>query len=141
MRWWDIEAVHRIEADLFPDPWSVEAFWSELAHVPGSRHYVVAEAGGRVLGYAGLVVAGHQGDVTTLAVAPDHQRGGLGARLLEDLLAEARRRGAAEVVLEVRAENLAAQALYARAGFERLAVRRGYYQPGGTDALVLRRRL
>lgn len=146
MRWWDVEAVHRIEVDLFPDPWSVEAFWSELAHVPETRHYLVADrdAAGRtgaVVGYAGLVVTGHQADVQTLAVARDHQGQGLGARLLDALLAEARRRGVGEVLLEVRAENVAAQALYARAGFERIAVRRGYYQPGGTDALVLRRRL
>lgn len=148
MRWWDVEAVHRIETDLFPDPWSVEAFWSELAHVPETRHYLVAEAeadvegdGGSVVGYAGLVASGHQGDVQTLAVARDRQGGGLGARLLDALLAEARRRGVSEVLLEVRAENLAAQALYARAGFERIAVRRGYYRPGGTDALVLRLRL
>jgi [ribosomal protein S18]-alanine N-acetyltransferase len=41
----------------------------------------------------------------------------------------------------VRAENTVAQQLYARHGFERIGVRRGYYRPGGTDAHVLRRRL
>lgn len=141
MRWWDIEAAHRIETDLFPDPWSVEAFWSELAHVPETRHYVVAERDGSLLGYAGLVVAGRQADVQTLAVARSAQGHGLGRRLLDELLAEARRRDASEVLLEVRAENTAAQRLYATAGFERIAVRRGYYQPGGTDADVLRLRL
>lgn len=141
MRWWDLADVHRIEVDLFPDPWSVETFWSELAHVPGTRHYVVAEDAGRIVGYAGLVATGHQADVQTLAVARDRQGAGLGRALLDALLAEAARRGAAEVLLEVRADNAAAQALYAGAGFERVGVRRGYYRPGGTDALVLRRRL
>lgn len=141
MRWWDVPDVHRIEVDLFPDPWSVETFWSELAHVPDSRHYVVAEADGAVAGYAGLVATGHQADVQTLAVARKRQGCGLGRVLLDELLAEAARRDASEVLLEVRADNAAAQALYAGAGFERIAVRRGYYRPGGTDALVLRRRL
>jgi [ribosomal protein S18]-alanine N-acetyltransferase len=141
MRWWDIEAVQRIEAALFPDPWSVETFWSELAHVPGTRHYLVAEQAGRLAGYAGLVVIGRQADVQTLAVATEVQGKGVGRLLLDALLAEARRRDAGEVLLEVRAENTAAQALYAAAGFERIAVRRGYYQPGGTDALVLRLKL
>lgn len=141
MRWWDVEAVHRIEADVFPDPWSVEAFWSELAHVPATRHYLVAEDDGEIVGYAGLVVTGHQADVQTLAVARSRQGCGLGGVLLEALLDEARRRGAGEVLLEVRAENTAAQALYARHGFERIGVRRGYYRPGGTDAYVLRRRI
>ena len=45
------------------------------------------------------------------------------------------------VLLEVRAENTAAQSLYEKAGFERIGIRRGYYRPGGTDALVLRLRL
>ena len=143
MRWWDVEAVHALETALFPDPWSVETFWSELAHVPETRHYVVADAAddGEVVGYAGLVSTGHQADVQTLGVRGDHQGRGLGGELLRALLDEARRRGAGEVLLEVRAENVAAQALYARHGFERIGVRRGYYRPGGTDALVLRLRL
>jgi ribosomal-protein-alanine N-acetyltransferase len=141
MRWWDVPAAHLIEAEVFPDPWPVEAFWSELAHVPATRHYLVAEADGAVVGYAGLVCTGAQADVQTLAVAADQRGLGLGGELLRALLAEARRRGATEVLLEVRAENDAAQQLYARHGFERIGVRRGYYRPGGTDALVLRRRL
>jgi ribosomal protein S18 acetylase RimI-like enzyme len=76
--------------------------------------------------------------VQTLATAPAEQGKGLGRRLLDALVAEARRREAGEVLLEVRADNAAAQALYARVGFERIGVRRGYYRPGGTDALVLR---
>jgi ribosomal-protein-alanine N-acetyltransferase len=141
MRWWDLEAVHALETALFPDPWSVETFWSELAHVPESRHYVVAEDDGEVVGYAGMVATGHQADVQTVAVRADRQGGGLGGELLRALLDEARRRGAGEVLLEVRAENVAAQELYARHGFERIGVRRGYYRPGGTDAFVLRLRL
>jgi ribosomal-protein-alanine N-acetyltransferase len=141
MRWWDLEAVHALETALFPDPWSVETFWSELAHVPESRHYVVAEDDGEVVGYAGMVATGHQADVQTVAVRADRQGRGLGGELLRALLDEARRRGAGEVFLEVRAENVAAQELYARHGFERIGVRRGYYRPGGTDAFVLRLRL
>ena len=141
MRWWDVERVHLLETELFPDPWSVETFWSELAHVPESRHYLVAEREGELVGYAGLVVSGHQADVQTLATAPAEQGKGLGRQLLDALVAEARRRGAGEVLLDVRADNVAAQALYARAGFQRIAVRRGYYRPGGTDALVLRLQL
>ena len=141
MRWWDVPAAHRIETALFPDPWSVETFWSELANVPDSRHYLVAEEDGTVVGYAGLVCTGAQADVQTLAVDAGQQGRGLGGGLLRALLAEAQRRGATEVLLEVRAENTAAQALYARHGFERIGIRRGYYRPGGTDAYVLRRRL
>lgn len=141
MRWWDVPEVAGLEADVFPDPWSVEAFWSELAHVPETRYYMVADLAGTIVGYAGLGATGHQADVQTLAVARAYQGSGLGGRMLDDLLAEARRRGAGEVLLDVRADNAAAQALYARTGFERIGVRRGYYRPAGTDALVMRLRL
>jgi ribosomal-protein-alanine N-acetyltransferase len=139
MRWWDVPAARAVEQELFPDPWAESTFWSELAGVPDTRFYVVAQAGGRLVGYAGLFATRHQADVQTLAVAPEHQGGGLGGALLRSLLEEAARRGVGEVLLEVRAENEAAQRLYVRHGFERISLRRGYY-PGGADAVVMRRR-
>ncbi len=141
MRWWDIAPARDIEQALFPDPWSVETFWSELAGVPDTRHYLVAEHEGRVVGYAGLFATRPQADVQTLAVAPGQQGAGLGGRLLQALLAEALRRRCSEVLLEVRADNGPARALYARHGFEQISVRRGYYSPDAADGLVLRRRV
>lgn len=140
MRWWDILAAGAIERDLFPDAWSDETFWAELAGVPETRYYVVADSGDEVVGYAGMFFGGDQADVQTLAVAADHQGNGLGGELLEELLVEAARRGCRDVLLEVRADNIAAQRLYEKKGFERISVRRGYYQPGAVDGLVLRRR-
>lgn len=151
-RWWDIEEVRRIEHDLFPeDPWSVEMFWSELADVPHSRYYVVAEvethdaADRTIAGYAGLMTqagaapATVEGWVQNIAVAREHQGKGLGAVLLEALLEEAARRNCAEVWLEVRTDNDSAQRLYTRYGFEAAGIRRGYYQPGNHDALIMRK--
>ena len=141
MRWWDIDAVLAIEQALFPDAWSVGTFWAELAGVPETRHYVVAQESDEVVGYAGLFATGQQADVQTLAVSAEHQGKGLGATLLSALLEEASRRQCAEVLLDVRVDNEAALHLYEKAGFERISVRRGYYQPGGVDGLVLRLRL
>jgi [ribosomal protein S18]-alanine N-acetyltransferase len=140
MRWWDIPAALAIERALFPDPWSEGTFWSELAGVPETRHYVIAESGGELVGYGGLFATRHTADVQTLAVAAHQQGGGLGALLLTALLDEAHRRGADEVLLEVRDDNAAATRLYTRFGFERIGVRRGYYQPGRIDAIVMRLR-
>jgi ribosomal-protein-alanine N-acetyltransferase len=142
MRWWDVEALLPVDRELFGTAaWSAETFWSELARGP-DRWYVVAEdAHGAVLGYAGLMLgSGSEADVQTLAVAPAAQRRGIGGLLLRALLAEAEDRGATSVLLEVRADNEAAIALYAAHGFERIAVRRGYYQPGGQDAVIMRLR-
>jgi [ribosomal protein S18]-alanine N-acetyltransferase len=141
MRWWDIEAVLPTEQALFPDdPWSIRTFWSELAGVPETRYYIVAEDGGDIVGYAGLATAADRGDVQTVAVRQDRQGSGLGRRLLEALLDDARQRRVREVFLEVRADNVAAQTLYERAGFTAVNRRRGYYQPSGTDAVVMRMR-
>ncbi|KAB1942373.1 ribosomal-protein-alanine N-acetyltransferase [Micromonospora sp. ALFpr18c] len=138
-RWWHVDEVLPIEADLFgAGQWSPAMFWNELA----SRHYyrVATDDGGAVLGYAGL--AGAPPDevwVQVIAVRRDAQRRGIGRVLLEDLLAEANRRGARSTLLEVAVDNVAAQRLYATYGFEPIGVRRGYYQPSNTDALVMQR--
>ena len=139
MRWWHVAQLLPVERALFtPEPWSERLFWSELGQLD-TRHYVVALRGGAVVGYAGLCDYPDEAFVQTLAVAAPAQGTGLGSRLLAALLEEAARRGQRVVSLEVRADNEAAQRLYARHGFSRTGVRRGYY-PGGVDALVLTRR-
>ncbi|MFD6321398.1 GNAT family N-acetyltransferase [Streptomyces sp. NPDC058442] len=162
MRWWDIEPVLQVERELFPeDAWSRGMFWSELAHARGpaaTRRYVVAEEGDRLVGYAGLTAAGAPfegdgasggdgvsgggaagtADVQTIAVTRDHWGTGLGSRLLTELLRAATAFECAEVFLECRIDNVRAQRLYERFGFETIGVRKGYYQPGNVDALVMR---
>ena len=142
MRWWDIDSVLELEKGLFPeDAWSRGMFWSELAHARGpeaTRRYVVAETGNRLVGYAGLAAAGDLADVQTVAVARDHWGTGLGGQLLTELLRAATAFECAEVMLECRVDNVRAQKLYERFGFEAIGFRRGYYQPGNVDALVMR---
>lgn len=138
MRWWDIPSVHGIEESCFPDDsWSVDQFWRELAGA--TRDYVVADSGGTVVGYAGISSIAPDSDLQTLAVDPGHRGSGLGKQLLASALERARERGATSMILEVRADNVAAQKLYAAAGFETIATRTRYY-PDGSDALIMRRR-
>ncbi|MEU9736097.1 ribosomal protein S18-alanine N-acetyltransferase [Streptomyces sp. NPDC048002] len=142
MRWWDIDAVLELEKALFPeDAWSRGMFWSELAHARGAgatRRYVVAADGDRIVGYAGLAASGDLADIQTIAAARDHWGTGLGGRLLTELLRAATAFECAEVMLECRIDNVRAQKLYERHGFEAIGFRRGYYQPGNVDALVMR---
>ena len=149
MRWWDIDPVLELEKDLFPeDAWSRGMFWSELAHARGAeatRRYLVAEVDGeetesgvRLIGYAGLATTGDQADIQTIAVARDHWGTGLGSTLLTELLTAASEFECAEVMLECRVDNVRAQKLYERFGFAPIGFRRGYYQPGNVDALVMR---
>ena len=140
MRWWDIEPVMRLEHELFADDaWSDTMFWSELAE-RDSRTYVVAADGDEIVGYAGLCA--YNADVSyvqTIGVTATHQRRGVGTALLVALLDEADAHGARHVDLEVRADNQNAIELYEKHGFAALGLRRGYYQPSGADALVMRR--
>jgi ribosomal-protein-alanine N-acetyltransferase len=85
-------------------------------------------------------VSGSEADVQTIGVHPASQGRGLGTLLLRALTAEAVRRGATSLLLEVRADNDPAIRLYTREGFERISLRRRYYQPGDVDAWVMRRR-
>ena len=136
-RWWHVEQVLPIEEALFqPEPWGAHHFWSELGQTQ-TRHYLVA-VDGAVIGYAGYCDYPDEGFVQTLAVAPDRRGEGIGAQLLDALLAQAAALPHKPVSLEVRADNDVAQRLYESRGFRRTGLRRGYY-PGGADALVLTR--
>jgi ribosomal-protein-alanine N-acetyltransferase len=141
MTWRDIPALSTVEPTLFPDDaWSQRSWWAELAGRP-RRAYVVAEQSGTLVGYAGVDCGGEVADVMTIAVTAQAQGHGLGAVLLHWLIAEAQRSGAEHLMLEVRADNVAAQRLYSATGFSTLTVRRNYYQPGDVDALIMRMHL
>ena len=141
VRWTDLPSLAALEIDLFEhDAWSEPTWWAELAGRP-RRDYVVLTDPDGVLGYAGLDLGGDVADVMTIAVAPRAQGRGLGRVLLGELERRATARGAGHVILEVRADNVAARALYEGAGYALISTRRRYYQPGDVDALVLRKAL
>src|SRR5919206_594650 len=93
MRRRHLRSVLRIEAQVYPRPWSLSLFMSELA-LRTSRLYVVARVEGLVAGYAGMMLAGDDAHVTTIAVDPEWQRYKLGTRLLLHLVREAVQRDA-----------------------------------------------
>jgi ribosomal-protein-alanine N-acetyltransferase len=137
MRWWDVDGVMDLERDLFGDEcWTVAMFWSELAE-PETRFYLVARDGAEIVGYAGLCSYPEESFVQTIAVKRDRQGTGVGTRLLTALIDEARRRDEPMVGLEVRADNLVAQRMYQGFGFEQVGIRKGYYQPSDTDAVLM----
>jgi ribosomal-protein-alanine N-acetyltransferase len=138
----DLPGVLELEAALFgEEAWSREMLAGELSQQPATRYYLVAEQDGTLIGYAGLLTAGEQADVLTIAVAATEQGRGVGSRLLAALLGRARQRGCTEVFLEVRTDNTRAQRLYQWWGFTEIGIRKAYYQPSGTDAIVMRRDL
>ena len=138
----DLAHIMELETGTFgTDAWSSAAMLSDLRN-PQCYYLVADRVGfpGEIDGYAGLFApkGAQEGDIQTIAVAETARRGGLGRALMNALISQARTRGAAEVFLEVRADNPAPKRLYETLGFVEIAVRVGYYQPDGVDAIVMR---
>ena len=139
MRPADLDQLLPYEAELFgSESWSRQTYQYELDDT-ALRYYLVAEQDGKVVGSAGLLTVGETAQILTVGVLPAARRQGVGERLVQALVAEAGRRRATEVLLEVRIDNDPARRLYAKLGFAEIGIRRGYYDMGRVDAVVMRR--
>ena len=118
-----------------PEPWGESQLLSELES-PAARLFV-AEGEGDVLGFAVFQLAAGEASLYALNVDPAARRKGVGAALLAGALAALTAAGAAQCVLEVRAANAPARALYRRRGFASAGVRRGFYRDPPDDAVVM----
>lgn len=135
-----LAGMHKV---CFAEPWSATAM-AELLAMPGASGLIAVE--GRSLkpslggpGPAGLVlwrVAAGEAEILTIAVLPPWRRAGLGGLLLDAAMAAACENGAEAMFLEAAATNEPALALYGTRGFEKVGLRKGYYN--GQDAVVMR---
>lgn len=136
-----IAAIASMEETLFGrGAWTPSMVAQEL-DAP-ARHYWLAvrehtSGIANIGGYAGYWYDGDDAELMTIGVSVPYQRQGLAARLLTTLIEDARQRGAARVLLEVRVDNDPALHLYRRFGFQRLGIRKRYYQPEGVDAYTM----
>src|SRR6266508_3429904 len=122
MRRRHLHQVLDIERRVYPRPWTMTLFLSEIVQ-RSTRLYIVARAHRRVFG--------DEAHVTNIAVDPDVHRRKIASRLLFALVTAARRRGASACTLEVRVANHAAQALYRQFGFAPVGIRKNYYAETG----------
>ena len=131
-----LEEVMAIENAIYTHPWTRGNFVDSLRAGYACR---TLRLGGHLLGYFVLMVGAGEAHLLNLSIAAPHQRTGHGSALLGEAADLARSLGARSLFLEVRPSNRAAQALYTRFGFQKIAVRRGYYpaHAGREDALVL----
>jgi ribosomal-protein-alanine N-acetyltransferase len=136
----DLVAIHAIEGASFGDPWSLEGFRELLDH-PRAKLEVAVGAGEAVLGYAVAWYVADEAEIANLAVAPHARRRGVGAVLLDRILAAAAVFGAKTVFLEVRESNVGARKLYEARQFEIAGRRAKYYRQPEEDALIMRRSL
>jgi [ribosomal protein S18]-alanine N-acetyltransferase len=136
MREQDLAGVLAIENAIYTHPWTRGNFADSLRAGYECR---TLRLGGELLGYFVLMVVAGEAHLLNLSIAARYQRSGHGSYLLREAAGLARGVGARSLFLEVRPSNRAAQGLYTRFGFRKIAVRRGYYpaRSGREDALVL----
>ena len=132
-----VEPIAQIEKLCFSDPWSVNSITSELKN-PLSL-WVVAQENGTVAGYVGSQTVLGEADMMNLAVHPDYRRWGVGEQLVLRLIDHLRQQGSHILMLEVRASNGPAIALYEKMGFCQVGRRPNYYTKPKEDALILRK--
>jgi len=136
----ELDAVLAIEERSFTNPWTREMYRSEMAN-EGVSFLFLARLGETAVGFCSYWRVLDELHINNLAVDPAWRHHGVGAALLEHVLSDAGRRGAARIILEVRRSNLAARRLYERFGFTVAGVRHDYYTQPVEDALVLWRQV
>ena len=132
-----VSQVAALEKMCFHDPWSENSIASEL-HNPLAC-WLVAVDGEQVVGYVGSQTVIDMTDMMNIAVHPDFRRRGIAQMLVERLVDELKTRQSLSLMLEVRASNLGAQALYGKMGFQQVGLRKNYYKNPKEDALILRK--
>jgi [ribosomal protein S18]-alanine N-acetyltransferase len=136
MRRRHVRQVMKIEAQVYPRPWSSALFLQEIVR-RSDRVYLVARFDSIVVGYGGLITSGREAHITTIAVDPEFHRLHIGTKLMLGLMDAAIARGAHSVSLEVRRSNYGAQKMYELFGFRPVGLRPGYYVETGEDAIVM----
>lgn len=134
----DLPRIAELERRCFGDPWSRESFRQLLGGPTVFFRCVREDVGAPALGYVVAWFVADEGEIANLAVDPAGRRRGVGSALLDAALAEAGRRGAMAVYLEVRESNASARRLYASRGFVEVGRRTRYYRKPVEDAVVLR---
>ncbi len=135
----DIPELVGIEKEIFPEsPWSAAQFREELAGVPRTRKYLVAQENGKIIGYAGIALAGDVADIHNIAVIPSHRKRGIASQLLDELEAWALAKKVEALMLEIREGNIEAQPLYEKRGYKVISRRDNYYARG-IHALIMRK--
>lgn len=131
-----IDDVVEIENLSFKTPWSKSAFIYELTKNKCSKYRVILKDG-KVVAYGGMWILLDEAHITNIAVHPEYRGIGLGKMIVEHMIKAAKGSGVTSMTLEVRVGNIPAINLYKKYGFEEVAIRKGYYQDTGEDALIM----
>jgi len=133
----DVPAVHAIEVESFPAPWTLDSFYYEMTE-NNFAHYIVAEdESGNIVGFCGMWIVIDSAQITNVAVSQNVRGHGIGEGLMREAMLSAKNQDVDVMSLEVRVSNTVAQNLYRKLGFQDGGIRKEYYSDNLEDALVL----
>lgn len=130
-----IDEITPIERASFPDPWR-PPFFRGIISDP-SAYCTVASLSERIVGYLVLYRVLDEGEIYNIATAGEFLRMGIGSALLRDSITFCGEQGIKKIHLEVRSGNSSAIAMYKKAGFTGVGLRRGYYKSPREDAVIM----
>lgn len=131
----DLDEIIKIEAASFSDPWTEYSFRTFINDV--DLFFIMTDAD-KTVGYAVLGLASDDfAELYNIAIHPDHRKRGLSSVLMKRLTDEAIAHGRSKILLEVRASNAPAIALYEKFGFAADGVRKGYYSNPKEDGILM----
>ena len=136
----DVEILREMEEELFHPPYQK----TDLEYFIGENSFtraLILQDEKEVVGFGLLWLLFEQAEIVQIGIRKKYQSQGYGKKLLEYMLALARRAGCENVTLEVRVSNNKARDFYHKFGFIQLATRANYYQQPAEDALLLGRGL
>ena len=131
----DIVQVVEIENSIFTIPWSANSFIE--ASENENNIYLVCIENDEITGYCGLWTVLGEGNVTNVAVTKTHRGKGYGRALLQELEKRGLEKDVSKFFLEVRQSNLVAQNLYLSLGYEKIGIRKNFYERPSEDAVIM----
>ncbi len=133
----DIDSVYDLECRSFSVPWSADSLKKEIENK--LAYYIVLEDEQNIIGYGGLWGILGEGEITNIAVDENYRGKGYGHLIMETLINYSKAQEFEKLTLEVRSSNEVARKLYENHGFNKIAVRKNYYQKPIEDAIIMER--
>jgi len=136
----DLEAIAKIDEELYHKPWSAKDFENELKNNPYAYYFkmVNSDNNDEIVGYIGFWILFERAEITKVSIVKKYQGYKLSNILMEDLEKRVRLANCENITLEVRVSNERAINLYKKHGFSIVATRKKYYDNGEDAYLMLK---
>ena len=135
----DLKSIKNIIASEFDNFWSFDVLEEEL-ECKNSYVIVAKNSENNIVGFAGLKVILDEADIMNIVVKKTFRHNGIGSILLENLISYSKNLNLKNITLEVNENNLSAIHLYDKFSFDKLGIRKKYYN-GESDAIIMSKKL